>query len=104
MIEEETFTASDSVSMQTLFNTGAEVNIIFQHFAVKHQLKCMKSELSQSQFIDDQRVYCFEVYQVRYQLIDIWEQSQNCEHIFYILNKAESALILELSALKAECI
>ena len=90
--------------MQTLFDTDAEMNIIFQHFTVKHQLKYMKSELSQSQFIDDQRVYCFEVYQVRYQLIDTWEQSQNCEHIFYILNKAESALILELSALKAECI
>ena len=71
MIEEKTFTASDSVFIQTLFDTDTEINIIFQHFTVKHQLKCMKSELSQSQFIDDQRVYCFEVYQVRYQLIDI---------------------------------
>ena len=74
MIEEETFTASDSVSIQTLFDTDAEMNIIFQHFTVKYQLKYMKSELSQSQFIDNQRVYCFEVYQMRYQLIDIWRQ------------------------------
>ena len=102
VIEEKTFTVSDSVLIQTLFDTDAEINIIFQHFTVKHQLKYIESELSQSQFIDDQRVYCFEVYQVRYQLIDIWEQSQNCEHIFYILNKAESAFILKLSALKAE--
>ena len=71
MIEEETFTVSDSVSIQTLFNTDTEINIIFQHFTVEHQLKYIESELSQSQFIDDQRVYCFEVYQVRYQLIDI---------------------------------
>ena len=64
----------------------------------------VKGELSQSQFINDQRAYCFEVYWVRYQLINIWEQSQNCEHIFYTLNKVESALILELLTLKAECI
>ena len=53
MIEEETFTASDTVSIQTLFDTDAEINIIFQHFIVKHQLMCVKSELSQSQFIND---------------------------------------------------
>ena len=46
MIEEETFTASDSVSIQTLFDTDAEINIIFQHFTVEHQLKHMKNELS----------------------------------------------------------
>ena len=62
IIEEKTFTASDSVSIQTLFNTDAEINIIFQHFIVKHQLKYMKNELSQLQFIDDQRAYYFEVY------------------------------------------
>ena len=64
----------------------------------------VKGELSQSQFINDQRAYCFEVYWVRYQLMNTWGQSQNCEHTFYALNKAESALILELLTLKAECI
>ena len=53
MIEEKIFTVSDSVFMQTLFNTDAEINIIFQHFIVEHQLKCVRSELSQSQFIDN---------------------------------------------------
>ena len=66
MIEEKTFTASDSVFIQTLFDMSAEINIIFQHFIIEHQLKYIKSELSQSQFIDDQRAYCFKVYQVRY--------------------------------------
>ena len=66
VIEEEIFTASDSVFIQTLFDTDAEINIIFQHFIVEHQLKCVKNKLSQSQFIDDQRVYCFKVYQIRY--------------------------------------
>ena len=90
--------------MQALFDTDAEVNIISQHFIVQHQLMHVKSELSQSQFINDQRAYCFEVYWVRYQLMNTWGQSQNCEHTFYALNKAESALILELLTLKAECI
>ena len=62
MIEEETFTVSDSVFIQTLFDTDTEINIISQHFTVKHQLKYMKDKLSQLQFIDNQRVYCFEVY------------------------------------------
>ena len=75
MIKEEAFTASDAVSMQALFDMSAEVNIIFQHFVVQHQLMCVKGELSQSQFINDQRAYCFEVYWVRYQLMNIWEQS-----------------------------
>ena len=56
MIEKEIFTASDSVSIQTLFNTDAEINIIFQNFTVEHQLKYIKNELSQSQFIDNQKV------------------------------------------------
>ena len=62
MIEEETFTASDAVLIQALFDTGAEMNIISQHFVVQHQLMHVKGELSQSQFINDQRAYCFEVY------------------------------------------
>ena len=66
MIKEETFTASDSVLIQTLFNTDTEINIIFQHFTVEHQLKYIESELSQSQFIDDQRVYYFKAYQIKY--------------------------------------
>ena len=66
MIEEEIFTVLNSILIQTLFDTDAEINIISQHFIIKYQLKYMKSELSQSQFIDDQRAYCFKVYQVRY--------------------------------------
>ena len=62
MIEEEIFTVSDTVLIQTLFDMSAEINIIFQHFIIKHQLMYVKSELSQSQFINDQRVYCFKVY------------------------------------------
>ena len=62
IIEEKTFTVFNSISIQTLFNMSAEINIISQHFTVKHQLKYIKNKLSQSQFIDDQRVYCFKVY------------------------------------------
>ena len=53
VIEKEIFTAFNSVLIQTLFNINTEINIISQHFTVEHQLIYIKSELSQSQFINN---------------------------------------------------
>ena len=53
IIEKKIFTISNSIFIQTLFNTDTEINIISQHFIVKYQLINIKSELSQSQFIND---------------------------------------------------
>ena len=102
MVEGEAFTASGAVPMQALFDTGAEVNIISQHFVVQHQLVRVEGELPQPQFINGQRAYCFGAYRVRYRLMDTWGQSRDCEHTFYALDKAGPALILGLPALKAE--
>ena len=63
------------ISAQTLLDTDAEVNLISQHFVIEHQLFSMKRELSQSQFLDRQKAYCFKAYWVKYCLTDNWEQS-----------------------------
>ena len=56
----------DAVPMQALMDTGAEVNVISQHFVIEHQLTCMDVPLPQPQFLDGQKTYCFGAYKVRY--------------------------------------
>ena len=92
----------DAVPMQALMDTGAEVNVISQHFVIEHQLTRMDVPLPQPQFLDAQKTYCFGAYKVRYQLTDSWGQSRDCEHVFYALEKPGPPLVLGLPALKAE--
>ena len=56
----------DAVPMQALMDTGAEVNVISQHFVIEHQLTRMDVPLPQPQFLDGQKTYCFGAYKVRY--------------------------------------
>ena len=50
------------ISAQALLDTDAEINLILQYFVIEHQLFSMKRELSQSQFLDRQKAYCFKAY------------------------------------------
>ena len=102
IIDEEVIIDDNVISVQTLLNTDAEINLISQHFVIEYQLFSIKRELSQSHFLNRQKAYCFKAYWVKYCFTDNWEQSWDCEHIFYSLNKTESALLLELSALITE--
>ncbi len=45
-------------------------------------------------------IYCYEAYLMKYWLRDSWDQKHNCEHVFYVLKKDESDLIMSLSALE----
>ena len=50
------------------------MNVIFQHFAIKLELKLMKDvELSQSEWINKQIMFCYGVYQVTIQATDAWD-------------------------------
>ena len=102
LTDEEVMLSNSVISAQILLDISAEINLISQHFVIEHQLFSMKGELSQPQFLDRQKAYCFKAYWVKYCLTDNWKQTQDCEYIFYSLNKTESALLLELSALITE--
>ena len=92
----------DAVPMRALMDTGAEVNVISQHFVIEHQLTRMDVPLPQPQFLDGQKTYCFGAYKLRYQLTNSWGQSRDCEHVFYALEKPGPPFVLGLPALKAE--
>ena len=102
IIDEEVMLDNSVISAQTLLDTDAEINLILQYFIIEHQLFSIKRELSQPQFLNRQKVYCFKAYWVKYCLINNWRQLQDCKHTFYSLNKKKSALLLELSALITE--
>ena len=88
---------------EATLNTGAEVNIISQHFVMKLELKSIKDvELSQSKWINKQIMFCYSTYQVTIWATDVWDQKKNNIYIFYSLNKTDVSLILDMLYFQAE--
>ena len=88
---------------EVILNTGTEVNIISQCFAIKLKLKSMKNvKLSQPEWINKQTMFCYRAYQATIQTTDIWSQKKNNTHTFYSLNKTGVSLILDMFYFQAE--
>jgi len=51
-------------------------------------------------FLNNHSSYCYDAYLVQYYLKNDWKQKYNCEHVFYVMNKNESELVLSLFTLK----
>ena len=100
IIEDTVTIKSKSILVWILLDTDAEVNVISQHFIMQIRMKNLNSKLSCSVLLNKQHHYCYSTYSVTYQLKDSWDQKCNCEHIFYVLDKNELKLILDLSALE----
>ena len=47
-------------------NMRVKVNVISQHIVIKYQLTHMNISLPQSQFLNEQKTYCFSVYKIHY--------------------------------------
>lgn len=62
IIDEKVLVNIDTVLVKTLLNISAEINIISQHFMTEYQFSHMKDELSQSQFLNRQKSYCYKTY------------------------------------------
>jgi len=91
---------ADWVKNTFLFNIEVQSNVISQHFTVVSEMIKLNMKMLQFLFLNDYFLYCYDAYFVQYHLKDDWEQKCNCEHIFYVMNKNKSELILSLSALK----
>ena len=87
---------------RVLLNTDAEFNVISQCFTVKKDMTKINTELSHFILLNKQPKYCYNAYLVIYCLKDNWRQECICKHIFYVLKKNESELILDLLALQKE--
>ena len=92
-------------NIKITLNTEAEVNVISQYFAMKLKLKFMKNvKLSQSEWINKQTVFCYNVYQMIIWTTDVWNQKKNSIHTFYSLNKISVSFILNILYLQTESI
>ena len=47
-------------------------------------------------------MFCYRVYQMTIQTINVWNQKKNSTHMFYSLNKTDILLILNMLYLQAE--
>ncbi len=101
IIAEETVVIKVSQALCTfLLNIDAEFNVISQCFTVTNEIIKLNAKISHFLLLSDHFTYCYEVYLMKYQLKDSWDQKHNCKHVFYALKKNEPDLIMSLSALE----
>ena len=76
-------------------NDDAECNIINEQFAVVNKMKKIFSELSQSSFMNDRTIYYYEVYLVRFELVNNWQRQYSIKMIFYVIDKKDLDLVID---------
>ncbi len=77
-------------------NIDVEMNMINQRFVVKQSMSLLNVNLSRFIWMNNQNVYCYNVYEMRYWFIDSWNIEKKDISIFYAINKKESFLILSM--------
>jgi len=78
-------------------NIDVKMNMISQRFIVKQDMLLLNVNLSRFIWMNDQSVYCYDIYKMCYQLRDSWDIEKKDISIFYAINKKESSLILSMS-------
>ncbi len=85
-------------------NIDVEMNIISQRFIIEQEMSLLNVDLSRFIWINDQSVYCYDVYKMCYRLRDSWNIKKKDINIFYAINKKKSLLILSISSMQFKCI
>jgi len=67
-------------------------------------MSLLNVDLSRFIWINDQSVYCYDVYKMCYRLRDSWNIKKKDINIFYAINKKKSLLILSISSMQFKCI
>ncbi len=78
------------------------MNVISQHFIIKQNMLLLNVDLSRFIWMNNQNVYCYDVYKMCYQLRDSWNIKKKDISIFYAINKKESFLILSILIMQFE--
>ncbi len=81
-------------------NIDVEMNVISQRFIIKQNMSLLNVDLSRFIWMNDQNVYCYNVYKMCYRLRDSWNIEKKNISIFYVINKKESFLILNISSMQ----
>ena len=59
----------------------------------------MIADLSLSKFLNDQDRYCYDVFELIYNIIDFWKQHKECITLFYDVDFERSNVIFDMSML-----
>ncbi len=81
-------------------NINVKMNVISQHFIVEQDMSLLNIDLSRFIWMNDQSVYCYDVYKMCYWLRDSWDIKKKDISIFYAIDKKESFLILSMLSMQ----
>ena len=74
--------------------------MINQRFVVVSKFHFIDSELFASHFMNDKKIYCYKIYEIKLTLKNNWQRKRIFAVVFYAIDKQNSELILNLSELK----
>ena len=98
--KEHVIQKDQKIEMKIYINIDVEINVISQHFIIKQDMSLLNVDLSRFIWINDQSVYCYDVYKMCYRLRDSWDIEKKDISIFYAIDKKESFLILSMSSMQ----
>ncbi len=81
-------------------NINVKMNVISQRFIIEQSMSLLNADLSRFIWMNDQSVYCYDVYKMCYRLRDSWDIKKKDISIFYAIDKKESFLILSISSMQ----
>ncbi len=81
-------------------NIDVKMNVISQRFVIEQDMSLLNVDLSRSIWMNDQNVYCYDVYKMCYRLRDSWNIEKKGISIFYAIDKKKSFLILSISSMQ----
>ncbi len=86
--------------MKIHMNINVKMNMISQRFIIKQSMSLLNIDFSRSIWMNDQNVYCYDVYKMCYWLRDSWSIKKKDISIFYAIDKKKSLLILSISSMQ----
>jgi len=81
-------------------NIDVEMNVISQRFIIEQNMSLLNVDLSRFIWMNDQNVYCYDIYKMCYQLRDSWNIEKKDISIFYAIDKKESFLVLSMLSMQ----
>ncbi len=90
--------------MKIYMNINVEMNVISQCFIIKQSMSLLNINLLRSILMNNQNVYCYDIYKMCYWLRNSWSIEKKDISIFYAIDKKESLLVLSMLNMQFECI
>jgi len=94
--KEHVIQRDQKTEMMIHMNIDIKMNMISQCFVIKQDMLLLNVDLLRSIWMNDQSVYCYDVYKICYRLRDSWSIEKKDISIFYAIDKKESLLILSM--------